>query len=103
MTIFKPILDKVLVKRFENELVSKAGLHLLPPDEAIQRRAEGQVIEVGPGSPLKDGTLRPLGIKKGDIVSWIYSAGWDVKIDGVSYLVMKEGDILGIQHPSDWE
>jgi chaperonin GroES len=90
----KPLYDRVLVKRIEELNVSKAGIVI--PDTAKEKPSQGEVIDMGKGKILDDGTVRPLNVKKGDRVLFEKWAGNDFKIDGEDHLILKEDEILGI-------
>lgn len=94
MARIKPLQDRVLVKRIEAEEKTASGIII--PDTAKEKPQEGEVIAVGPGKVLDNGTKVELTVKVGDKVLFSKYAGTDVKIDGVEYLIMREDDILGI-------
>lgn len=94
MARIKPLQDRVLVKRIEAEEKTASGIII--PDTAKEKPQEGEVIAVGPGKILENGTKVELTVKVGDRVLFSKYAGTDVKIDGVEYLIMREDDILGI-------
>jgi len=94
MANIKPLQDRVLVKRIEAEEKTASGIII--PDTAKEKPQEGEVIAVGPGKVLDNGTKVELTVKVGDKVLFSKYAGTDVKIDGVEYLIMREDDILGI-------
>jgi chaperonin GroES len=92
---FRPLHDRVLVKRIEQEEKTAGGIII--PDTAKEKPMEGEVIAVGPGTyNEKTGELRPLDVKAGDRVLFGKWSGTEVKIDGDELLIMKESDILGI-------
>ena len=91
---FKPLNDRVLVKRLESEEKTAGGLFI--PDTAKEKPSRGEVVAVGPGKPDDSGKRVPLGIKAGDIVLFNKYAGTEIKLDGVEHLVMREDDILAI-------
>lgn len=91
---FKPLQDRVLVKRLDQENKTKSGIII--PDTAKEKPVEGLVIEVGPGARNSTGNIIPLEIKKGDKVLFAKWGGTEVKINEIEYLIMKESDILGI-------
>jgi len=86
--------DKILVKRLEEQEIKKGGIII--PDTAKEKPQEGEVVAVGSGKILKDGTRRDLEVKKGDRVLFGKYAGTEVKIDGEEYLIVSEEDVLGI-------
>lgn len=90
----RPLHDRVIVKRVEEEQVSRGGIII--PDTAKEKPIRGQVIAVGPGQILKNGELRTLTVKEGDIVLFSKYGGTDVKIGGEEHLILREDDILGI-------
>jgi chaperonin GroES len=90
----RPLHDRVLVKRFNEEEKSKGGIII--PDTAKEKPIQGEVIAVGQGRVSEDGKLRPLDVKKGDRVLFGKYAGTEIKIDGDEYLMMREEDILGV-------
>ena len=90
----KPLQDRILVKRMEEETTTKGGIII--PDTAKEKPAEGKVVSVGNGKIGDDGKRIPLEIKKGDRILFGKYSGTEVKIDGEEYLIMSEGDVLGI-------
>jgi chaperonin GroES len=90
----RPLQDRVLIKRLEEETKTAGGIII--PDNHKEKPAMGEVINVGPGYRLNDGSVRELEVKKGDRVLFSKYAGTDVKVEGNEYLIMKEDDILGI-------
>jgi len=91
---FKPLQDRVLVRRLEQEEKTSGGIII--PDTAKEKPMEGEVVAVGPGSRSEDGKLHPLDVKPGDRVLFGKWSGSEVKIDGEELVIMKESDILGI-------
>ena len=91
---FRPLGDRVLVRRVEEEQKTKGGIII--PDTAKEKPIEGEVIAVGNGKVLEDGKVRPLDIKKGDRVLFGKYAGTEVKIENVEHLILREEDILGV-------
>ena len=91
---FKPLHDRVLVRRIEGEEKTKGGLII--PDTAKEKPAEGEVVAVGEGARKDSGELIPVGVKAGDRVLFGKWSGTEVTIDGKELLIMKESDILGI-------
>ncbi len=91
---FRPLHDRVLVRRIEEEERTKGGIII--PDTAKEKPQEGEVIAVGPGARDESGKLIPLDVKVGDRVLFGKWSGTEVKIEGEEYLIMKESDILGI-------
>ena len=91
---FRPLHDRVVVKRVEQEEKTKGGIII--PDSAKEKPQEGEVIAVGPGGRGEDGKLIPLDVKAGDRVLFGKWSGTEVKIDGEELLIMKESDLLGV-------
>ena len=90
----KPLQDRILVQRMEEETTTKGGIII--PDTAKEKPAEGKVVSVGNGKIGDDGKRIPLEIKKGDRILFGKYSGTEVKIEGEEYLIMSEGDVLGI-------
>lgn len=95
--MFRPLDDRVLVKRDEEESVLKSGLII--PESAQQVSQRGTVIAVGPGTLSSLGRYVPLNISEGDAVVFSKYGGSDVEIDEVEYVVIKASDILGVIEP----
>ncbi|HLZ67853.1 MAG TPA: co-chaperone GroES [Aliidongia sp.] len=91
---FRPLHDRVVVKRIEQEGKSKGGIII--PDTAKEKPQEGEVIAVGPGARDEAGKIHALDVKVGDRVLFGKWSGTEIKIDDVDYLVMKESDIVGV-------
>ncbi len=91
---FRPLHDRVLVKRIEGEEKTKGGIII--PDTAKEKPMEGKVIAAGSGVRNEDGKLTPLDVKAGDRILFGKWSGTEVKMDGDELLIMKESDILGI-------
>jgi len=91
---FRPLHDRVVVKRVEGEEKTKGGIII--PDTAKEKPQEGEVIAVGPGARNEDGEVVALDVKAGDRVLFGKWSGTEVKIDGEDLLIMKESDLLGI-------
>lgn len=91
---FRPLHDRVLVKRVEEETTTKGGIII--PDTAKEKPQEGEVVAIGGGAIKDDGSVRPLDVKEGDRVLFAKWGGTEVTIDGTEMLIMKESDILGI-------
>ncbi len=89
----KPLGDRVLVRRLEEEEVVKGGI--IVPDTAKEKPQRGEVIAVGPGARNDRGEIVPMNVKKGDKVLFGKYAGSEVKIGDEDYLIMREDDILG--------
>ena len=90
----KPLHDKILVKRMNEEEKTKGGIII--PDTAKEKPMEGKVIAVGAGKTLKDGSKRPLAVKEGDRVLFAKYAGTEIKIDGEEALIISEEEVLGV-------
>ena len=94
----KPLHDRVLVERVEQEDRTKGGIII--PDTAQEKPMEGEVLEVGSGARDEVGKLVPLDVKKGDKILFGKWSGTEVKMNGDDYLIMKESDIMGIISPT---
>lgn len=90
----RPLHDRVIVKRLEEEKLSPGGIVI--PDTASEKPVQGEVIAVGNGKVLENGEIRALDVKKGDRILFGKYSGNEVKVDGVEYLVMREDDIMGV-------
>ena len=90
----KPLHDRVLVERVEQEDRTKGGIII--PDTAQEKPMEGKVISVGGGARNENGQVVALDVKKGDRILFVKWSGTEVKIDGKELLIMKESDIMGI-------
>ena len=91
---FKPLHDRVLVKRVASDEKTAGGIII--PDTAQEKPMEGKVLEVGSGSRNENGKLEPLDVKKGDMILFGKWSGTEVKMSGDELLIMKESDIMGI-------
>jgi chaperonin GroES len=91
---FKPLHDRVLVRRIESDEKTSGGLII--PDSAKEKPQEGQIVAVGEGARKDSGELIPMAVSAGDRVLFGKWSGTEVKIDGEDLLIMKESDILGI-------
>ena len=91
---FRPLHDRVVVRRIEQEEKTAGGIII--PDTAKEKPMEGEVISVGPGARNEKGELVPLDVKAGDRILFGKWSGTEVKIDGEELLIMKESDIMGI-------
>jgi chaperonin GroES len=91
---FRPLHDRVVVKRIEAEEKSAGGIII--PDSAKEKPQQGEVISVGPGGRDESGKLIPIDVQVGDRVLFGKWSGTEVKLDGVEYLIMKESDIMGV-------
>ena len=91
---FRPLQDRVLVRRIEEEEKTKGGIII--PDTAKEKPMEGEVLAAGPGVRAEDGKLHPLDVKVGDRVLFGKWSGTEIKIEGEDLVVMKESDIMGV-------
>ena len=91
---FRPLGDRVLVKRVEEETKTKGGIII--PDTAKEKPQEGEVVAVGPGARNDKGDIVALDVKAGDRILFGKWSGTEVKVDGQDLLIMKESDVLGI-------
>jgi chaperonin GroES len=95
---FRPLQDRVLVRRIEEEEKTKGGIII--PDTAKEKPMEGEILAAGPGARGEDGKLHPLDVKIGDRVLFGKWSGTEIKIDGEDLVVMKESDIMGVVEKS---
>ncbi|MBN9149368.1 MULTISPECIES: co-chaperone GroES [unclassified Nitrobacter] len=93
-TTFRPLHDRVVVKRLDAEEKSKGGIII--PDTVREKPSQGEVVAVGPGGRDEAGKLVPIDVKVGDKVLFGKWSGTEVKLDGQDLLIMKESDIMGI-------
>ena len=91
---FRPLHDRVLVKRVDSEAKTAGGIII--PDTAQEKPMEGEVVSCGPGSRAEDGKLVPMDVKAGDRVLFGKWSGTEVKLDGQELIIMKESDIMGV-------
>ena len=91
---FRPLHDRVVVKRIDAEEKTSGGIII--PDTAKEKPQQGEIVAVGPGAPDEKGHIQPLDVKAGDRVLFGKWSGTEVKIDGEDLLIMKESDILGV-------
>jgi chaperonin GroES len=91
---FKPLYDRLLVKRIEANQKTASGLII--PDSAKEKPHEGEVIAVGQGRRMEDGTLRALVIQAGDRILFGKYSGEEIKIDGVEHVIVREDDVLAV-------
>lgn len=91
---FRPLHDRVVVKRIEAEEKTAGGIILV--DSAQEKPSQGDVLAVGNGAIAEDGSVRPLDVKVGDKVVFGKWSGTEIKVDGEDVLIMKESDIMGI-------
>jgi chaperonin GroES len=95
---FRPLHDRVVVRRLEGEEKTKGGIII--PDNAKEKPQEGEIIAVGPGARDENGKINPLDVKAGDRVLFGKWSGTEVKIDGQDLLILKESDIMGVVESS---
>jgi chaperonin GroES len=95
MAKLKPLYDKIVVRRFE-EQEQKTPSGIIIPDTAKEKPQMGEVIAVGEGKLLNNGEIKPLKVKEGDVVLFNKYAGTEVELDGEKYLVMSEDEVLAI-------
>ena len=91
---FRPLHDRVVVRRLEAEEKTAGGIII--PDTAKEKPMEGEIVAAGPGARDETGKLVPLDVKEGDRILFGKWSGTEIKLDGVEYLIMKESDIMGI-------
>ncbi|MBN9086099.1 MAG: co-chaperone GroES [Reyranellales bacterium] len=91
---FRPLHDRVVVKRVAEEEKTKGGIII--PDTAKEKPMEGEIVAVGPGARDENGKLVALDVKAGDRILFGKWSGTEIKLDGTEYLIMKESDIMGI-------
>ena len=90
----RPLHDRILVKRLEEEATTKGGIII--PDTAKEKPVEGEVIAVGSGKVTDKGEVRPLAVKKGDRILFGKYSGTEIKIEGVEHLILREDEVLGV-------
>jgi len=91
---FRPLHDRVLVRRLEQEEKTAGGIII--PDTAKEKPQEGEVVAVGKGKRLEDGKVIPLDVQPGDRILFGKYSGSDIKLDNEEYLIMREDEVLGI-------
>ena len=91
---FRPLHDRVVVKRIDAEAKSAGGIII--PDTAKEKPSQGEIVAVGPGGRDENGKIIQIDVKAGDRVLFGKWSGTEVKLDGVEYLIMKESDIMGV-------
>ena len=96
---FRPLYDRVLVKRVEAEQKTSSGLII--PDAAKEKPQEAEVIAVGQGKQLKDGETRPVVVNVGDRILFGKYTGDELKLDGVEHIILRESDILAVIENAD--
>jgi chaperonin GroES len=90
----RPLYDRIVVKRIEQKETARHGIII--PDSAQEKPQEGEVIAVGHGKRLQDGSLVPIDLKAGDRVLFAKYSGTETKVDGTEFIVMREDDVLGV-------
>ncbi|QKK26869.1 co-chaperone GroES [Rhizobium hidalgonense] len=93
-TIFRPLHDRVVVRRIEAEAKTKGGIII--PDTAKEKPQEGEIVAVGTGARDESGKIVPIDVKAGDRILFGKWSGTEVKIDGDDLLIMKEADVMGV-------
>ena len=91
---FRPLHDRVVVKRVAEEEKTKGGIII--PDTAKEKPIEGEVIAVGNGKVLEGGKIQALDVKKGDRILFGKYSGTEIKIDGIEHLILREEEVLGV-------
>ena len=91
---FRPLHDRLLVRRIESEERTPGGIII--PDSAREKPMEGQVLAAGPGARTEEGRLLPIGVKVGERVLFGKWSGTEVKMDGEELIILKEADVLGV-------
>ena len=91
---FRPLYDRILVKRLEDKEQTRGGIII--PDSAKEKPQKGEVIAVGKGKRLENGTLVPLDVKPGNNILFAKYSGTEIKLQGQEYLILREEDVLGI-------
>ena len=95
---FRPLQDRVLIRRIEQEEKTAGGIII--PDTAKEKPMEGEVIATGPGARGEDGKIHPLDVKAGDRVLFGKWSGTEIKLDNEEFVVLKESDIMGVLEAS---
>ncbi len=90
----RPLYDRIVVKRIEEQQTTRNGIVI--PDSAREKPREGEVVAVGRGKRIDDGTLVALDVKAGDRILFGKHSGNDTKLDGTEYIIMREDDVLGV-------
>jgi chaperonin GroES len=90
----RPLHDRVLVKRISEEEKTKGGIII--PDTAKEKPMEGEIVAVGQGKRLKDGSVQAMNVKAGDRVLFAKYAGTDIKLNGEEHLILSEEELLGV-------
>ena len=90
----RPLYDRIVVKPIEEQETTRNGIII--PDTAKEKPHEGEVMAVGNGKRLQDGTMVPLDVKEGDRILFAKFSGNDTKLDGTEYVILREDDVLGV-------
>jgi chaperonin GroES len=90
----RPLYDRILVKRIEEEQKTAGGLFI--PDSAKEKPQQGVIVSIGQGKVMEDGSLRKLELKAGDKILFAKYSGSEIKMDGVEHLILREDDVLGV-------
>jgi chaperonin GroES len=90
----RPLYDRIVVKRIEEQETVRGGIII--PDSAKEKPQEGEVVAVGNGKRLENGTMVPLDVKVGDRILFGKYSGSDIKLDGDEYMIMREDEVLGV-------
>ena len=90
----KPLHDRIIVRRLDAEETTAGGIII--PDSAQEKPLKGEVLAVGSGKRLEDGSVQPVDLKAGDKILFGKYAGTDVKVGGIEHLIMREDDVLGV-------
>jgi chaperonin GroES len=90
----RPLHDRVLIKRIEEQETIKGGIII--PDTAKEKSQEGEVVAVGTGKMLENGTIAPLEVKEGDRILFGKYSGTEIKVEDQDYLILREDEIIGI-------
>ena len=90
----RPLYDRIVVKRIEEQETTRNGIFI--PDSAKEKPQEGEVMAIGKGKRLDDGTMVALDVKTGDRILFGKYSGQEIKLDGEEYLIMKEEEVLGV-------
>ena len=98
MIHIRPLYDHIVVKRIDEQETTRNGIVI--PDSAKEKPQEGEVMAVGRGKRLKDGSMVALGVSAGDRILFGKYTGSEAEIDGTEYLIMREDDVLGVVNPA---
>jgi chaperonin GroES len=97
MMKIQPLYDRIVVKRIEEQEATRNGIVI--PDSAKEKPQEGEVMAIGRGKRLEDGTLTALDVRTGDRILFGKYSGNEIKLEGIDYIIMKEEDVLGVLTP----